>query len=868
MAKEITPMMKQYFEIKEKCKDYILFYRLGDFYEMFFDDAEVSSKELDLVLTGRDWGQEERAPMCGVPHHSCEGYIARLVAKGYKIAICDQIEDAKAAKGIVKRDIVRMITPGTVTQSSMLDENKNNYICSVFSFENCSAICFADITTGEVYASIDTSKNQTEYIINEIGRFVPSEVILSNSTQNDVKLTEFLEKRIGCNVERLSYIGDDFEGVLACLCLQFNIADAKAYGLADSRTLVFCLDMLLGYLEKMQMCKLRNLNKLNVYTEGQFMTLDINSRRNLELCETMRSKEKKGTLLWVLDKTKTAMGARLLRSFIEKPLLNPIYIQKRQNAIEEFIKNYIKTDDITEMLKNMNDIERITGKLVYNTANCRDLRALYATLSKVPSIKTIVSTFSSKLVTQLCDMLDDLPEICKMIDNAIVEEPPTSLRDGGMIKETYSEEIALLQNASKGGKDKIFEIEMRERERTGIKTLKIRFNKVFGYYIEVTKANSADVPADYIRKQTLVNCERYITEELKTYESTVLGAEEKLKNLEYAIVCEIREKIAEQVHLIQSTAQAIAQIDVLSALSVVAKKNRYVKPEVDFSTTIDIKDGRHPVVEQMLKDDLFVPNDVLLDNDENRFAIITGPNMAGKSTYMRQVALIAIMAQMGSFVPAKYAKVGICDSVFTRVGASDDLTSGQSTFMVEMSEMAYILKNATPKSLLIIDEIGRGTSTFDGMSIARAVVEFASAKKPIGARTLFATHYHELTELETLLDGVKNYNIAVKKRGDDITFLRKIVRGGADDSYGIEVAKLAGVPNKVINRAKEVLLELESHGLTLSKTENSAIEERREQVSMFDMSANEVADRIRKIDINTLTPIEAMNIIYELQKMV
>lgn len=860
---ELTPMMKQYFEIKNKYKDYILFYRLGDFYEMFFEDAKLASRELELTLTGRECGQEERAPMCGVPFHSYEGYVARLVRKGYKVAICEQIEDPKTTKGLVKRDIVRMITPGTLIDASMLDEQKNNFLACVFCNEHTAGICFTDISTGEVFA---TACEERQDLYSELGRFMPREVLLGGSACFDDALQSFVAKRLEGIYSPLPEECFDVDKSAARIREQFRIQDFAAAGLEEQPFIVCCIGGLLHYLEETQKTSLPCLGKLEIYRRGQYMELDLSARRNLELCETMRGKEKRGSLLWVVDRTKTAMGSRLIRQWLEKPLLNPLHIKKRQGAVGELVKDIMLRSSLSDVLKKVFDMERLISRIVYGTANCRDLRALYAAIECLPALHEVTDQLTAPLLRELNSRIDLLADVSEWIDKAIVEEPPATIREGGMIRPGYHTGIDELRSLSSGGKGKIVEIEQRERARTGIKSLKVGYNRVFGYYIEVTKAFLSQVPEDYIRKQTLANAERYITEELKSYESTVLGAQERLTALEYELFIELRDRVAAQVHRIQHTAQAVANLDVLCSLAELAAEQNYVCPEVDFSGVIEIKDGRHPVVERVLEGSLFIPNNTLLDSRENRVAIITGPNMAGKSTYMRQVAIITILAQMGSFVPAASARIGVVDRVFTRVGASDDLASGQSTFMVEMSEVADILRFATKNSLLILDEIGRGTSTFDGMSIARAVLEYAADKRKIGARTLFATHYHELTVLEDLVDGVKNYNIAVKKRGDDITFLRKIVPGGADESFGIEVAKLAGVPNAVIKRAKAVLKDLESN---MPRIEVRAVETEEEpQVSMLDLGSNQVAERLRAMQVETMTPIEAMNALYELKKLV
>lgn len=860
---ELTPMMKQYFEIKNKNRDFILFYRLGDFYEMFFDDAKTASRELELTLTGRDCGQEERAPMCGVPFHSAEGYIAKLVRKGFKVAICEQVEDPKTAKGLVRREIVRRVTPGTVVDASMLDEQRNNFLGCVYAAQGQVGVCFADITTGEVYATGSSNWND---IASELGRFAPREVLIGGEAAVNDALQHFLTDRLEALVEPMPEDAFDMQGAAARIEARFGVTDLVAAGLDDLPLTTACLGGLLSYLEQTQQSSLANLNHLQVYLQGQYMELDLIARRNLELCETMRTKEKKGTLLWVLDRTKTAMGARLMRQWIEKPLHNPLHINRRQQAVGALCDDVVARSALADALKKVFDMERLIGRVVYGTANCRDLRALHAAICCLPEVRAQASLFSAQQLRELTGQIDLLEDVRALIELAIVEEPPITLREGGLIQRGYHDEIDHLRDLASGGKGEIAAIEQQEREKTGISKLKISYNRVFGYYIGVSKSNADLVPEHYIRKQTLANCERYITEELKKLESTVLGAQERLTTLEYEVFVAIRDRVAAEVHRVQRTAQALAGLDVLCALAQVASDYHYVCPTVDFSGRIDIRDGRHPVVERILKDNLFIPNDTVLDNGENRVSIITGPNMAGKSTYMRQVALITIMAQIGSFVPAASAHIGVADRVFTRVGASDDLASGQSTFMVEMSEVAEILKNATKSSLLILDEIGRGTSTYDGMSIARAVIEYVADPKKVGARALFATHYHELTVLEDMVSGVKNYNIVVKKRGDDITFLRKIVRGGADDSFGIEVAKLAGIPAAVIKRAKSVLADLEAN---TPRVELRVVEDEDvPQITMNDLSGGAVADRLRAMQIDTMTPIEALNALFELKKLI
>ena len=860
---ELTPMMRQYFDIKKNC-DGILLYRLGDFYEMFYDDAKTASKELDLVLTGRDCGQEERAPMCGIPFHSAESYIAKLVKNGHKVHICEQTEDPKKAKGLVKREIIRTITPGTVIEASMLEEDCNNYIASVCLSAVGVGICFADITTGEMLATDMTGNDLTLYAMNELGRFLPRETLVNPAVAEDIQLMRFLQENIECGVEHVPEKGYDLSANLKLVQARYPSLDGDAW--EDHPAIVGAVGALLIYLADTQKSDLSNMDTIQLYHQGQYLELDMNARRNLELFETMRTKEKKGSLLWVLDKTHTAMGARLLRQWMSKPLRNPNQIAQRQQAVGELKEDLVRRSSLTDELRQIFDMERLISRIVYGTANCRDLRSLCATLEHVPAIRSELALCSAPMLQVLCGSMDELEDIKTLIQSSVVDDPPFSLREGGFIRGGYSEELDRLRDISTGGKTEIAAIEAREREATGIQKLKVGYNRVFGYYIEVSRLHSDSVPAHYVRKQTLANCERYITDELKQFENTVLQAQDRIVELEYQLFIEIREQISAAVHRVQTTAQMLAQTDVLCALAEVADLYQYCCPEVEYSSVIDIRDGRHPVVERMLRDTMFIANDTLLDDKANRVAIITGPNMAGKSTYMRQVALITIMAQMGSFVPAKSARIGIADRVFTRVGASDDLASGQSTFMVEMSEVADILIHATRFSLVILDEIGRGTSTFDGMSIARAVVEFIANPKKLGARTLFATHYHELTALEDLIDGIKNYNIAVKKRGEDITFLRKIVPGGADDSYGIAVAKLAGVPKPVLRRASQILKDLEA---TAPKIEVREIAEQpEEQISMMSMQSDEVADKLRTVNVNTMTPIEALNLVFELQKMV
>lgn len=864
---ELSPMMKQYFQIKENNKDSILFFRLGDFYEMFFEDAKLASRELDLTLTGRDCGQEERAPMCGVPFHSCEGYIAKLVAKGYKVAICEQTEDPAAAKGIVKRDVVRVITPGTVVESTMLDESKNNYICSVTCLNNIIGVCFCDVSTGQLYATEISSSNALESLKDQLVSYNPHEILIGGFGDKQKKLLKFISERLICSVELLE---DDEFSYLDCSDVVLNQFSQNQFdNIKDIPALVGSLGALINYLKRTQMTGLERIRTIDLYQNNQFMRLDFNTRRNLELTQTMISKEKKGSLLWVLDKTKTAMGKRLIRSWIENPLMNVASILRRQSAVEELCENTLKRLELCTVLTGILDIQRIMTKIVYGSANARELRSLCSATVNLPQIKVLLSDCDSPYLKDLFNTVDTLGDIHELIDSAIVDEPPFTVREGGMIRRGYSEELDRISGDMTDSTSLLAEIEASQRELTGIPKLKVGYNRVFGYYIEVTNSYKNLVPDTYIRKQTLSNCERYITQELKELEGRILGAKDKTTALEYEIFASIRNKVSENLPRIEATADALAQIDVLCSLANVASDNRYVRPEVDLSSVISLKASRHPVVEALLDSSRFVSNDVYLDNGDNRVAIITGPNMAGKSTYMRQTALIVIMAQIGSFVPCDSARIGVVDAVFTRVGASDDLASGQSTFMVEMSEVANIVKSATSKSLLVFDEIGRGTSTYDGMSIARAVLEFVADKKKLGAKSLFATHYHELTVLEELIDGVKNYNIAVKKRGDDITFLRRIVPGGADDSYGIEVAKLAGVPDWIIQRAKHILRELTIDGGVSEKSAGmkSISDNEGIQLSLISSSDFAITDRLRSTDIDTLTPIEAINLLYELKKL-
>lgn len=861
---ELSPMMKQYFEIKENYKDTILLFRLGDFYEMFFDDAKIASKVLELVLTGRDCGQEERAPMCGVPFHSADSYIAKLVSNGYKVAICEQMEDPAVAKGIVKRDVVRVITPGTVIESSMLDESKNNYLSSVCTRDGKVGMCFIDISTGEVNLT-EIEENIEKRIINEMGRYNPSEILVNKETLSFKGLSDFISKKLEASVELLI---DEFEyeNSEKEILNHFQIKDVGELSLNQRTSAVGALGSALIYLRSTQRRELSNIKAVNFYTDAKYMSLGISAIRNLELLETMRDREKKGSLLWVLDKTKTAMGKRMLRSYLERPLFDAAEITRRLNAVDELYSNTVMREEITASLVGVYDIERLMTRIVYNTANAKELLSLNGTIKNIPNIKNVLSSAKSKMLVHIFNDIDTLQDIGALIEASIKEDAPFSVREGGMIKDGFNKELDELRDIVSGGKDILARLEAEEQEKTGIKKLRIGYNKVFGYYFEVSNSYKELVPDYYVRKQTLANCERYITDELKKLETKVLGAQERIVGLEFEIFNSIRKKIAGEYVRTQKTAHNLALLDVLCSFAFVSVQNNYTRPQINDKGIINIKDGRHPVVEALSKGELFVPNDTYLDCDDNRMAVITGPNMAGKSTYMRQIAIIVLMAQMGCFVPARSADIGIVDSIFTRVGASDDLASGQSTFMVEMNEVAEILKYATKNSLIILDEIGRGTSTFDGMSIARSVVEYISNKKKIGAKTLFATHYHELSELENTVSGVKNYNIAVKKRGDDITFLRRIVPGGADGSYGIEVAKLAGIPEAVIKRAKVILKSLEDNDLMKPKNISDVPEPEFEdiQISFESNGRDDIIEKLKKLDINTVTPIEAMGILYEL----
>ncbi len=860
---ELTPMQRQYFEMKERNQDCILFFRLGDFYEMFHEDARLAARELDLTLTTRDRGKpkEEQTPMCGVPYHSVDSYIARLVQKGYKVAICEQMEDPATAKGLVDRDITRIITPGTVTESSMLDENRNNYIGCIYGESGKFGLAFCDVSTGAFFSTVCSDEQS---VASELGRFSPSEVIRYGAGTDSAVISDALFRRLSCCVNE----GDPdhflLENAEELVTSHFK-QDLAQLGLGGLPAAVIASGALLKTLLWVQKNDLAHIRELQYYTTGRFMELDMDARRNLELTETMRGKEKKGSLLWVLDKTRTAMGGRMLRSWLEKPLLDPAEIIRRHTAVAELVDSTIIRGELEDALSDVTDLERVMTRIVTGTVNARELQGLARGLRALPEVKSQLSRMESPLLLKLSESMDALEDCADRIEHTLVEDPPLTIREGGIIRKGASEEADRLRDIMEGGSGTIAAIEASEREKTGIRTLKVGFNRVFGYYIEVSKSFMDQVPPNYVRKQTLANCERYITQELKELENQVLTAKDRLTALEYQIFQKLREFLAAQASRVQQTAAAVAAADTLCSLAAVAVQRGYCRPEITLNREIDIVDGRHPVVEATLRDSLFVPNDTHFGSENHLVSIITGPNMAGKSTYMRQVALIVLMAQMGSFVPARSAKIGLVDRVFTRIGASDDLASGQSTFMVEMAEVASILKYATSRSLLILDEIGRGTSTYDGMSIARAVLEYAASPKRLGAKTLFATHYHELSAMEDKLPNVKNYNIAVKKRGDQMIFLRKIIPGATDDSYGIEVAKLAGIPNVVIGRAREILQELESEAP--APVPAPMVVDEDDQVSLLDLASQRVCNALSAIHVETLTPIEAMNELYKLKKM-
>ena len=865
---EFSPMMQHYLETKKQYKDCVLFYRLGDFYEMFFEDAEIVSRELELTLTGKDCGQEKRAPMSGIPYHAADSYIAKLIEKGYKVAICEQVEDPKQAKGIVKREVIRVVTPGTVIESNLLEEKKNNYIMAIYKSGLYFGISVCDISTGEFLATQIVEHNNFARLLDEISRYSPAEIIVSDMMFNSKTEIEKIKERFETYISKESE--ESFDGEYELLSGMYNIIDdknEKIKNLSDKKLAIYAINALLKYLEDTQKTSLDHINTIKIYNTTRYMALDINARRNLEITEKMRDKSKKGTLLWVLDKTSTSMGGRLLRRWLNDPLIDRKEINDRLDAVEELKDSIILRGDVIDALKKVYDIERLAGKISYGNANGRDMISLKNSVKQLPEIKKVLSTTGAGLLKEIYENIDTLDDIYEIIEKSIVDEPPIGVKDGGIIKIGYDPEIDKLKLATTEGKKWILELEAKEREQTGIKGLKVGFNKVFGYFIEVTKSNLSMVPDRYVRKQTLTNCERYITEELKNLENQILGAEERVVTLEYNAFCEIRSSIEKQIQRIQKTATLVSTLDVLVSFATVAEDMNYVKPEVDNGGVIDIKEGRHPVIEKMISNSNFVPNDTYLDEEGNRLAIITGPNMAGKSTYMRQVALITLMAQVGSFVPASYAKIGVVDKIFTRVGASDDLSMGQSTFMVEMMEVATILKEATKNSLVILDEIGRGTSTYDGLSIAWAVAEFIADKEKCGAKTLFATHYHELTELENKVEGVKNYSIAVKEKGEDIIFLRKIVDGGTDESYGVHVARLAGVPQVVTKKANEILQSLERRNVLNNKIiEQTPKKESADQINMYNYKIAEVAHEIDRIDFNQLTPIDALNTLVKIKE--
>ncbi len=866
---EYSPMMQKYLETKEEYKDCILFYRLGDFYEMFFDDAILVARELEITLTGKECGQEERAPMAGVPHHAAEMYIAKLVNKGYKVAICEQLEDPKETKGIVKRGVVRVVTPGTVVESNMLEERKNNYIMSVFKSGIYFGISVCDISTGEFYSAEIKDNNNFPMLLDEIARYTPSELVVNSMMADCAEEIDKIKERFE-NIYITKFNDKFFTSEVENLELRFNIVDntdKKIENFVDRTLAISAIHALVEYMEQTQKTTLDHINKIIVYSLSRYMALDINARRNLEITEKLRDKSKKGTLLWVLDKTSTSMGGRCLRRWLSDPLVDVLEINRRLNAVKELKEDVMLRGDITENLKKVYDIERLAGKMAYGNANARDMITLKNSLLKLPELKRNLANCKTDLLKDLAENLDELQDIYQLIEGAIMEEPPMTIKEGGIIKLGYDEEIDTLKTAQTEGKNWLVQLELDEREKTGIKNLKIGFNKVFGYFIEVTKSYLSQVPDRYVRKQTLTNAERYITEELKNLENQILGAEEKVVNLEYEAFVQIRDNIAKNVKRLQKSSEVVSNLDVLTSFAEVAEDMNYCMPEVNSSGTIAIQKGRHPVIEKILGPGSFVENDTHLDQQDNRLSIITGPNMAGKSTYMRQVALITLMAQVGSFVPAENAKIGVVDKIFTRVGASDDLSMGQSTFMVEMMEVATILKEATNNSLVILDEIGRGTSTYDGLSIAWAVAEFIADNEKCGAKTLFATHYHELTELEDKLEGIKNYSIAVKEKGEDIIFLRKIVRGGTDESYGIHVARLAGVPKTVTQKADEILRSLERKNiLTGQKQDKQQKKQVDGQFDMYNYKLAEIAHEVDKINLNELTPIDALNTLVRIKE--
>lgn len=858
---DLSPAMRQYVEIKNKYKKHILFFRLGDFYEMFFDDAITVSRELEITLTGKDCGLSERAPMCGVPYHACDLYLKKLIEKGYMVAICEQTADPSTCKGIVPREVIRVVTPGTLIESSLLDETSNNYICSYYGKGKECAVCFADISTGEVHLFNISGKDMANSAINELSRFSPVEILFNDAFLGNKELNGFVKDKLKATVQLLD--NDDFSPEIhrESVMKQFSVEDFSQLNINENSLAAFAVTGLFHYISETQKALIGRFSKIVIHDSEPIMTIGFTARRNLELCETLRNKEKKGSLLWVLDHTKTSMGKRMLKTYIEQPLIKPAKIIDRLDAVEQLIKSPVELEELIDALSGVYDLERLMTRVMYKTATPRDLKALSVTALVLPSIKAILSGFNSKLITSLNDSISTLEAVSNLVENAIVDEPPANVKDGGVIKDGFNEHLDELRNIISGGKGIIEQIEAKEKELTGIKNLKIGYNKVFGYYIEVTKSQLSLVPDRFIRKQTLANCERFISDELKVAENTILGASDKVISLEQEIFVEIRDFLATQLKLVQETATAVATVDVLCSFAKASMNNGYSKPEIAIDGIINIKNGRHPVVELMQKDEMFVPNDTYLDLTANRLAVITGPNMSGKSTYMRQVALITLMAQIGCFVPADYAKISVVDQIFTRVGASDDLTAGQSTFMVEMAEVADILKHATKNSLVILDEVGRGTSTFDGISIARAVTEYISTSRSLGCKTLFATHYHELIELEDELVGVKNFSVAVTRRGDDIKFLRKIVPGGVDESYGIEVAKLAGLPQKVISRAKELLEQMEIENKTASKKDYDD-----NQLNFENISQTIAIEKLKKTNIDEMNDTELREFMKEVLK--
>ena len=862
---KLTPMMKQYLEVKKKYKNHILFYRLGDFYEMFFDDAVTVSKDLELTLTGRDCGLEERAPMCGVPHHACDIYLRKLIEKGHMVAICEQTKDPSECQGLVPREVIRVVTPGTLIESSMLDEESNNFLCAFYMRAKEGALCLADISTGEVHLFEFSGKDMATSAINELSRFEPAEILINDEILSNIEISGFMREKLKTSVQLMEESDFDPNAHTDEVLSQFSVNSLDTLGVKADGLGAYAVCGLFAYIHDTQKALVGRFSSIIKHDADPIMTIGFTARRNLELTETLRNKQKKGSLLWVISNTKTSMGNRMLKSWLEQPLINPAKIIDRLNAVEQLVNSPVELGEIREVLSGVYDLERLMTRVMYRSASPRDLKSLSLTALKLPELKNQLSHFDGKLIKDCNSRISTLDAVSNLVENAIVDEPPANVKDGGVIKDGFNEQLDGLRNIISGGKGIIEDIEQREKEKTGIKNLKIGYNRVFGYYIEVTKSYYDLIPDHYIRKQTLANCERFITDELKVAENTILGASDKIVSLEQEIFTEVRDFIATQLRIVQETANAVAEIDVLCSYATAAIKNNYTKPEIAIDGVINIKNGRHPVVELMQTDEVFVPNDTYLDLSDNRMSVITGPNMSGKSTYMRQVALITLMAQIGCFVPADYAKISVVDQIFTRIGASDDLTAGQSTFMVEMSEVADIVKHATKNSLVILDEVGRGTSTFDGISIARAVSEYISTSRSLGCKTLFATHYHELIALEDELTGVKNYSVAVKRQGDNIKFLRKIVPGGADESYGIEVAKLAGLPNKIIGRAKSLLGEMENDAARAKAAVSKADSD---QISFDKISDSIVTDKLRKTNIDEMTDAELRDVVKDLLRYV